>query len=141
MINLPFFLIIAVLASASFSVLFNVSKENLVYTTLSGTSTALIQHILKDHLSVEFATFISTLYIGVLGHTLAKILNTASQPFIISGIIFLVPGTLIYSGINKLFEGNGPEAFSLLISALLTTSSISFALLVANWLIPRQTQD
>lgn len=131
--------LVASVASLCFALIFNVSKHLLMISMLIGTSTACLYHFLSSNLPLAFSTFASAFYIGTLGHLISRRYSVASQPFIVPGLIFLVPGTNIYKSLNFAMLNLQDKALGEFLSAVIITSSISFSLLLASWVVPKRS--
>jgi uncharacterized membrane protein YjjB (DUF3815 family) len=50
--------------------------------------------------------------------------------------MFLVPGTSLYRAFSGAINADYQSAMALIMQAVIVTASISFALLLANWVLP-----
>jgi uncharacterized membrane protein YjjB (DUF3815 family) len=50
--------------------------------------------------------------------------------------MFLVPGTSLYKAFSGALSADYQSAMALFVQAIIVTASISFALLLANWVVP-----
>lgn len=106
-----FQIIAAFIATFSFSIMFNVSKNELIYCGITGAIGWLFYNIaLNLHFSVITACFISTLIITTISRILANIRKTPITVFLISGIILLVPGAGIYYTMLNIINYKNMEA-------------------------------
>ena len=82
------------------------------------------------------ATFFTSLLVAALSHVFARATRAPAQCFLIPGIMFLVPGTLIYRAFSAALMGSLADAERLGMNALAVTLGISFGILIANWVVP-----
>jgi len=66
----------------------------------------------------------------------ARATGKPAQAFLIPGVMFLVPGTSLYKAFSGALNADYQSAMTLLVQAVIVTASISFALLLANWVVP-----
>lgn len=128
--------LVAMIGAACFAVIYRVPHRYLVPTILVGSFASISIKSLPVIWHIGFSTFITALGIGTLAHILARYTKAPAQTFLIPGVIFLVPGTIIYRAFNKALEAHTTEAAELLFAAVIISSGISFGLLIANWLVP-----
>lgn len=118
------------LATAGFGILFNVPKEHIVETGLSGAiSWAGYLVMMQLYGSSVAATFIASVLIGIMGEFFARKTKNPVTIFIIPAIIPLVPGVTSYKTIKALIDGRNKEALGL---AILTAG---IALAISSGLI------
>jgi len=129
-------LAVAALGALSFAILFRTPRRYLHHTVAIGCLACLSLNIAKEHHGLAIATFLTTLAIGILSLILARLTGKPAQGFLVPSVIFLVPGTRIYQAFDSALREEYAAASETLIGAVLITVAISFALLLANWLIP-----
>lgn len=89
--------ICAFFAAFFFSIIFNISKNELIFCGLNGTIGWLVYLIvfyMTD--SVVFSSFLGALAVSILAQIFAKYRKTPVTIFLIPGIITLVPGAGMY---------------------------------------------
>ncbi|SNX53737.1 threonine/serine exporter family protein [Thermoanaerobacterium sp. RBIITD] len=101
-------------ATAGFAFLFNVPLNSIIISGISGAiSWAGYLLVIKIYPSVIAATFIASLFIGIMGEIFARKMKNPSTIFVIPGIIPLVPGAYSYRTILAIIQGNNKQAFGL----------------------------
>jgi uncharacterized membrane protein YjjB (DUF3815 family) len=85
---------------------------------------------------ISFATFVIAFVVAGLSHVIARITGKPAQAFLIPGVMFLVPGTSLYKAFSGAMSNDYELGMTLLVQAVVVTASISFALLLANWVVP-----
>lgn len=101
-------------ATAGFAFLFNVPLNSIIISGISGAiSWAGYLLVIKIYPSVITATFIASLFIGIMGEIFARKMKNPSTIFVIPGIIPLVPGAYSYRTILAIIQGNNKQAFGL----------------------------
>lgn len=126
----------ALSGAAALGVLFRVPRRYLHLTVVLGGIGALAPLLRPSPFPQVVWIFGVSFLIGSLSHLLARWTDSPSQGFLIPGVIFLVPGSLIYQGFNRVFAESLGEAWPHLTTAVMGGIAISFGLLLANWLAP-----
>ncbi|MDE4542959.1 MULTISPECIES: threonine/serine exporter family protein [unclassified Thermoanaerobacterium] len=102
------------LATAGFAFLFNVPLDAIVVSGLSGAvGWAGYLLVMKIYPSTIAATFIASLFIGIMGEIFAQKKKYPTTIFVIPGIIPLVPGAYSYKTVLAIIQGNNKQAFDL----------------------------
>lgn len=103
-VNQLYILPALIIASLSFTVIFNARKSDSIWVLLSSFVTIgtlfLSQIYLNQILSVFFAAFT----IGLVSNAFARIKKRPSAIMLVPGIIFIVPGTVGLKGLNLIFQ-------------------------------------
>ena len=134
-INL-FDLLIAAIGGACFGIIFRIPPKYFIHATILGMIAKLGATAIGEKAHIGFATFVSTFVVGSISHIFARITGKPAQAFLIPGVMFLVPGTSIYKSFAGAMSADYQSAMALLVQAIVVTASISFALLLANWVVP-----
>jgi len=128
--------IITFLTASSFAVLFRMPRKHFTNSVLIGCLTIYGLKLLSLYINTIYSTFIVSFLIGSLGNIFAHYTGKPAQSFIIPSIIFLVPGVHIYKCVEFALSKNYDPIANHLTIAITTTVSISFAILLASWLVP-----
>ena len=131
-----FNIFIAALGGACFGILFKIPARYFLHSTILAMIAKLGAGILAERSHIGFATFVSAFIVCSISHVFARITGKPAQIFLIPGIMFLVPGTSIYRAFSGTMAGDFDTAMTLSAQAIMVTVSISFALLLANWIVP-----
>lgn len=135
--HLTFFnIFVAALGGACFGILFRIPARYFVHSTILAMIAKLGTGALAEGSHIGFATFISAFVVCSISHLFARTTGKPAQIFLIPGIMFLVPGTSIYKAFSGAMTGDFDTAMTLSAQAIVVTVSISFALLLANWIVP-----
>lgn len=117
------------LSSFGFGILFNVPKKHLFRAGLSGAlgwaSYLIVMHIFT---SPGAATFVASIFIGVIGELFARNTKNPATIFIIPAIVPLVPGAASYRTIKAFIDGKNKEALELAIITIGLAVAISAGL-------------
>ncbi len=132
----PFELLIAALGGACFGIVFRIPPRYFVHATALAMLAKLGVLCLGSRSHIGFATFVVTFIIGSLSHIFARSTGKPAQAFLIPGVMFLVPGASLYKAFAGAMGSDYQTSISLLVQAIVVTASISFALLLANWVVP-----
>lgn len=89
----------AFFATLFFSIMFNVSKNQLLFCGLNGAIGWLVYLLTLEMDSIILSSFLGALTVSILAQVLAKTRKTPVTVFLISGIIPLVPGAILYKTI------------------------------------------
>ncbi|MFU0800271.1 MAG: threonine/serine exporter family protein [Xylanivirga thermophila] len=131
-------------ATIGFGILFNVPKKYIIEAGFSGAigwaGYLLMMHISKSTIA---ATFIASIFIGIMGEFFAKRTKNPVTIFIIPAIIPLVPGVASYKTIKALIDGKNKEALSLgiLTAGIALAISSGLILVISFFRIRSQKQS
>ena len=132
----PFDILIAAIGGACFGVIFRIPPKYFVHATVLAVIAKLGAAQIGEKAHIGFATFVSAFIVGSISHIFARLTGKPAQAFLIPGVMFLVPGTSIYKAFAGAMSADYQSAMALLVQAIVVTASISFALLLANWVVP-----
>ena len=106
-------LLLAVGATLGFAVLFNAPPRVLVACSMNGGLAFLIRQLLGTAgLSLELATLVAAVSIGLFGELGARRHQVPALIFKVTGFIPLVPGALSYRTVQVMIEGNYTEGLA-----------------------------
>jgi uncharacterized membrane protein YjjB (DUF3815 family) len=131
-----FDIIIAAIGGACFGIVFRIPPRYFLHATILAMIARLGASMIGSSTHIGFATFVSAFAVGAISHVFARITGKPAQAFLIPGVMFLVPGTSLYKAFSGALSADYQSAMALLVQAIIVTASISFALLLANWVIP-----
>jgi uncharacterized membrane protein YjjB (DUF3815 family) len=135
--HLTFFnVFVAALGGACFGILFKIPTRYFLHSTVLAMIAKLGAGMLAERSHIGFATFVSAFVVCSISHLFARASGKPAQIFLIPGIMFLVPGSSIYKAFSGVMSGDFIIAQTLSAQAIVVTVSISFALLLANWIVP-----
>lgn len=132
----PTYYLSALLAAVCFAIVFRTPRRYLLHTTFVGFCSAAGLTIFPESWHKGIVTFFTALAIGALSHVMARYTRAPAQCFLIPGVILLVPGTYAYRSFSAAIGQDNVTAVALALTAVTITFSISFGLLLANWLVP-----
>ena len=105
--------LLAVGATLGFAVLFNAPPRVLVFCSVNGGLAFLVRQILRTAgLSLELATLVAAVSIGLLGELGARRHQVPALIFKVTGFIPLVPGALSYRTVQVVIEGDYTEGLA-----------------------------
>ena len=129
-------LLIAAIGGASFGVVFRIPYRYFPHVVILAMIAKLGVDVISQKANMGFATFVSTFIVGSISHVMARATGKPAQAFLIPGVMFLVPGTSLYKSFAGAMSADYQSSMALLVQAIIITVSISFALLLANWVVP-----
>ena len=132
----PFTFCVAALGGACFGIIFRIPPRYFIHATILAMIAKLGAAAIGQSAHIGFATFVSTFVVGAISHVFARMTGKPAQAFLIPGVMFLVPGTSLYKAFAGAMNADYHSAMGLLVQAIVVTASISFALLLANWIVP-----
>lgn len=134
--DLLMFVLFSLIGGASFAVMFRIPKRHFLYAVgLAVLARTCLTFFATDN-QVGIVTFITAFIIGFISHILARWTGAPSQIFLIPGVITLVPGTFIYRAFNSALNNRMLETLQHGVTVITISAGISFALLLANWIMP-----
>ena len=132
--------LVSMIGASSFAILFRTPRRYFIPTILLGTMASMGMQSFPESWNVGIATFAVALLVGIASQILARITDKPAQAFLIPGVIFLVPGATIYKSFTSALNHQMSSATLLMLNAAVVTLCISFALLLANWVVPSKKQ-
>lgn len=103
--------VVSLVASACFSVIFNLPKKQIIYAGLVGMIGWLIYVVLvENYLDAVFASFYATVGLALVARIFSYLRKSPATMFLIPGIFPLVPGAGIYSTGYSIFMGSTSQA-------------------------------
>ena len=127
---------IALLGGACFAIVYKIPRRYFIHATLLAMTAKLTVDFLSAKTHISFATFFAAFLVGAVSHVFARSSGKPAQAFLIPGVMYLVPGTSLYRAIASAMTNDFTATSSALAQAVIVTASISFALLLANWIVP-----
>ncbi len=125
-------ILIAFVASATASVLFNISRRNILWSACTGTiGWSVYQLIITQGKPAVLATFAASLIIGLIGESFAILRKKPATIFILPGIIPLVPGAGMYFTMVALQAQDVSAAASTGIQTAFTALAIACGLVIS----------
>ncbi|MBM7572578.1 threonine/serine exporter family protein [Aquibacillus albus] len=126
-------LVTSFFAAATFGIIFNAPKRNLIQCGLVGMC-GWIVYIVFVELGIDAvpATVAAAVVVAVLSQLCAKLYKTPIIVFIVSGIIPLVPGGLAYDAMRNFVENDYNTAVQLAAKVLLISGAIAIGLVFSE---------
>lgn len=123
----------AFFATSCFSVVFNVSKKNIITCGLIGASGWLI-YVLTIYMdgSIVLGNFVASLWIALTSHIMARIKKTPVTHFFIPGILTFVPGGGMFRAVYNVIENNNNIAIFYLVQSLEIAGVIALAIFIID---------
>ncbi len=124
------------IGSISFTIIFNARPKDFIWIFVSGLLAIVTIKISKFGLPNEFAIFFAGMAVGIGSNTFARVFNRPAMLPLLPGIIFLVPGSIGFKGINLIFQthyiqGLG-DGLKMLIVAMTIVAGLFFANVFVN---------
>ncbi len=130
------YFVFTLLGSASFAVAFKVPKRYFLHAVALAFCGRVALTVLETDHEIALVTLAIAFVIASISHLLARYTSAPAQAFLIPGIIFLVPGTYIYRAFSAALSDHTTEAIQHVLTVISVATAISFALLLANWILP-----
>lgn len=126
-------LILTIGIAICFSIMLKVPPKHIPLSVLTGCLGWTCYHIVTSAQGdPTLACFLSAAVIEFFSNIFARVFKCASTVFTIPGIIFLVPGTKVFSTMTAMLNSDLNSSVSLGIEALLLAGSIALGLLVVG---------
>jgi uncharacterized membrane protein YjjB (DUF3815 family) len=130
---MPEQLIISFIASASFSILFNVPKGTLLKGGFIGMLGWLVYLLFVGHGFDEIvASLGASVAVTVTSQVFAKLYKSPIIVFSVAGIIPLVPGGLAYDAMRNVVENRYDQAVQLAAKAFMISGAIAIGLIFSE---------
>ncbi|MGM0219242.1 threonine/serine exporter family protein [Enterococcus sp. AZ126] len=123
-------IIFSFLVSGSTSILNNVQKKYFVLCGISGVIAALAYNYFIAHNNAAISSLISCVILSICSQFFAQMTKIPSMVFTISGIMPIVPGSLLFKAFNSLAENNYNQAINFGTQAILVGFSIAIGFLI-----------
>jgi uncharacterized membrane protein YjjB (DUF3815 family) len=127
---------VVLVAAACFAVVFRTPRRYFVATILVGFCSGTGLSLCPPAWHPGFSAFVTALAVACLSHVLARATRAPAQCFLIPGVMFLVPGTVIYRSFAAALDKRMDAATDLALQALTIALGVSFGLLLANLVVP-----
>ena len=138
--DLLFKILSAVVASVCFAIIFRSPRRYFFLTVLVGVISSRLYGFLSAHNSQVFSVSISAFTVGLISQGLARLTLSPSQGFLVPGVIFLAPGVQVFNALEKIRTQTDPDFTVDIYRAIAVSCSVSFAVLLANWIVPTQKE-
>ncbi|SDZ16382.1 Uncharacterized membrane protein YjjB, DUF3815 family [Proteiniborus ethanoligenes] len=125
--------IYALLSTVGFAVFFNIPKDAVFISSLSGAIGWTVYLVSKSTFSSPIAgTFLAAVSVGLLGEFMAKRFRKPATIFIIPGIVPLVPGAGMYYTMLAIIEKDFTNAANLGSEAIFIALSIAIGVIIPS---------
>ena len=123
-------------ASAAFAYVYQGSLRTLPTAGLAGAIGLLTQHVGRQLLDLPpaMAAAGAAVVVGLLAHVLAWRQNAPSVLFVTAGVVPLLPGLTVYSGMLQLAHGSTSAGLEALVSALVIGLALAAGALLGEYL-------
>jgi uncharacterized membrane protein YjjB (DUF3815 family) len=126
----------ALLGGTCFAIVYRIPRRYFAHAALLAMLAKITITLIGQKSHIAFATFLTSLAIAVLSHLFARSTGKPAQAFLIPGVMYLVPGTPLYKAFSAALASDFQTMSQSLVLTITVTASISFALLLANWVVP-----
>lgn len=124
---------ISFISTVLFSIIFNAPKKLLVACGFVGAvAWTIYQFTVGMDLGKVGASFLGSLILGLMSHTMSRRYKRPVIIFIVPGIIPLVPGGAAYEAIRYLVSNNYTYAVNTFLEVTLISGAIAFGILVSE---------
>ncbi|MCC9117249.1 threonine/serine exporter family protein [Staphylococcus capitis] len=124
---------ISFISTVLFSIIFNAPKKLLVACGFVGAvAWTIYQFTVGMDLGKVGASFLGSLILGLMSHTMSRRYKRPVIIFIVPGIIPLVPGGAAYEATRYLVSNNYTYAVNTFIEVTLISGAIAFGILVSE---------
>ncbi|WP_251518239.1 MULTISPECIES: threonine/serine exporter family protein [Staphylococcus] len=127
-------IVLSFLTSFAFSFIYNSPKRTFVYSGLAGCCGYMASYLVETYFGIDsiYSKFIGSLALGCVSQILARKFKVPVISFLVTGLIPLVPGSIISRATQKLIQLNFGTATPIFIEGMLIASSIALGLLISN---------
>lgn len=127
--------IYAFLSTLGFSIIFNIPKDSIIKSGLTGALGWVVYLFINIHYSSKVAgAFLGALAVGMIGEIMARLFKKPATVYIIPGIVPLVPGAGMYYTMLSVIEKNFIEAANIGSETLFIAASISSGIIISTTL-------
>lgn len=128
------------LGAVAFVIIFNARMKDFGWFLISGGISILTIQFLSDTIGSETAIFLAALLVGGVSNIFARLLKRPALTMILPGIIFLVPGSIGFRGINLIVDNNSVAGMDMALQTLSVSMLLVAGLFFANYVInPRRS--
>ena len=123
----------ALFYSAGYCILFEVPPKFIIWNALVGCAGKTLCMYINYHTDSEvWGTFLATLVVALLAQIFARIFKAPATPFLIAGIMALVPGRSLYASISTIIDGAYAEGSTELLRTLMIAGAIALAIFLVD---------
>lgn len=122
--------IFSFLVSASVAILNSVQKKYIFLCGLSGVISSVVYHLSISHANAALSALVSCVILSVFSQIFSQITKVPSTIFTISGIMPIVPGSLLFKTFNSLAENDYSQAVNFGTQTILVGFSIAIGFFV-----------
>ena len=129
-----------VIGSLAFTIIFKAKPKDLKWILLSGLAAIFSIKLSNLFVSDIMSIFIAGIVVGAGSNIFARVYNRPAMIPLLPGIIFLVPGSVGFKGINLIFETNYAQGLGTGFQMFIIAITIVAGLFLANVLVnPRRS--
>lgn len=96
--------------SSGMAVLNNVQRKYTFLCGISGIVTMLFYEILEKPLGMSAASLVACIALSIFAHIISYKVEIPSMIFVVSGVMPILPGRLLFNAINALVKNNYSQA-------------------------------
>ena len=123
----------ALFYSAGYCILFEVTPKYIIWGSLVGCVGKTLALFINYQTGTEvMGTFLATVATAILAQILSRIFKTPAIPFLIAGIMALVPGGALYTSVLLIITGSVREGGARLLEALMIAGAIAVAIFLID---------
>lgn len=130
--------LMSLLSGACFAVVYRIPRRYFLHAALLAMVAKMCVYVISMKAQLAFATFVASFVVAAISHLFARVTGKPAQAFLIPGVITMVPGTVLYRAFSSALVADYTQATVAVVQALSITAAISFALLLANWVVPNK---
>ena len=124
------------LAALSFTVIFNARLGDILWIAISGIFAVYTAQILSLWIEGLLPIFTAALFVGLWSNLFARTFNRPALIPLLPGLIFLVPGSVGFRGINLIFAGKNVAGLDggvqMMVIAIIIVAGLFFANILIN---------
>lgn len=122
--------IFSFLVSGSVAVLNSVQKKYIILCGLSGVISSVVYHLTILHANAALSALISCVVLSICSQIFSQLTKVPSTIFTISGIMPIVPGSLLFKSFNSLAENDYSQAVNFGTQTILVGFSIAIGFFI-----------
>ena len=123
-------IIFSFLVSGSVAILNSVQKKYIFLCGLSGVISSVVYNLSIEHSNAALSALISCVVLSICSQLFSEVTKVPSTIFTISGIMPIVPGSLLFKTFNSLAENDYSQAINFGTQTILVGFSIAIGFFV-----------
>lgn len=123
-------LIAGFIVSSGFGIIYDIPKNNLFYSGLTGAFGWIISSVMLNLFDIHLfiSTTVAAFFVALIGQMFSRLFKTPVTLFIMPGLIPLVPGGVAFNMMRSFVEGDSATASQFAIDTFLVAGALALGL-------------